>query len=547
MVFSQHSKLQTIRFGILLLASFVVCILWASAAPLMIQHQSNNPVILGHYELDYFVLLSSYLFSIAVFVLGAGYFLFALLKNKHQLQSKKRLFVFVALWWVFAIVLYFTPIDTLRFLKYRGINIAILITLIFPYLLLDHNLWNNKYWRIITIIYSIVFIGYIVLEVSAYFFISQQPRIAGYVALHQPVESSKGGLVTECLSGCIDRPAWGAYVDWADTYINSVVRWVSPGRYDVIHEYNNMGLRGPDTTYESDKFRILIFGDSYVYGHHVDNEHTIGLQLQSVLDELADNTSSEYEVLQFGVNYGFVVPAYQFYHNEGYKFEPDLVLYMYTANDFTDVNGPYFYPERQSVFYEISDGEIHSYKTPPVLPEVVHDGIKNIGRRLYVWHVRTPLTTLMVAVPLVDRILGGEIFFEPDDDWTYEDSVADVGIVKAAELTQDIFSLWQQQLQAASTDLAIVNLARPETYMTGEVIEDVDRINFEIVDSLGIPIIDTLHPFHTLILNGIDIDDYAEHNDIHFNPQGYYELAVVIFDWLVEQDIVEETSPTPIN
>ncbi|MFC1961272.1 hypothetical protein ACFLYO_11265, partial [Chloroflexota bacterium] len=554
-----NSKLQTIRNGILLVASIVVCLLWASIIPEMLQHHSYPAAIMGH-SLAYFVLLCGYLFSVVVLVLGIGHSLFALLKkSRGPLQSNKSLLAIVGLWWALVFILCLSQREALSPLKYRGTDIALFITttltLIFIFDYSIYGFSKNKYKSVIIQIIIIIFLlmFYVGIEILSHYIIEQNPVIDEYItqlypaspdpvppdsASPDPASPDPSPLapvigISDCLSGCAE------YALATNTYIDSIIRVAYPGKYDVIHEYNNMGLRGPDTSYESDKYRILILGDSYIEAYAIGNKDTVGLQLQALLNDLSSATGPEYEVLQFGKSAAFIVQLYQYYYNEGVKFQPDLVLYVQTPSDFFEANSVYFFPREYWSLYKIDDGNISHDEVPLMLPTVSHF-IETVGRRLYDYHIRTQLIQLMVVAPLLDRIASGAVPTKNMRESSYDELVNDPGVEKAEQISRDIFSTWQQRLQDDDTDFAIIHVAQHVSYATGEFVVNMDRLNNDMLSGLDIPVIDTLEPFHTAIQNGIEIDFYNEFGDNHLNSQGNHELAVVIFDWLVEQGIVEE-------
>jgi hypothetical protein len=391
-----------------------------------------------------------------------------------------------------------------------------------------------------------VLVGYTLLELLSALFIARHSGISYYIDLLYPADKIvRPAMTVECLSGCTEHPAWTAKVMGSGfVYQNTVLHVSRPGWHDVTHEYNNVGLRGPDVTYESDKYRILILGDSFIEGSHVNNHELVGAQLQALLDDLPAENNLEFEVLQIGIGGWFSGSAYQYYAVEGYKFNPSLVFYAYTPYDVTDAYRPYFFPHTASDFYEIVNDEIHSYATPLTIPESVQGSVEALGRSLYENGVRTPLIKMMVAVTPLDRILGGEVLSDGAWNDSYDALIADAGVVQSGQLIGDIFSLWHRRVQADDATLAILFLHEAyadEAYITDELIY-IDRYGRELLSMLDIPVIDTLEPLQAALQRGVQVN-YANFNDGHFTPQGQHELAVVIFDWLTEQGIVTSDPP----
>ena len=99
---------------------------------------------------------------------------------------------------------------------------------------------------------------------------------------------------------------------------------------EIRYRLNSHGLRGPQVGAKStDRPRILVLGDSYVFGLGIAEEHTIPVRLAAQLAERGQPS----EVLNLGV------PSYQtaqeaaWLERVGWSLEPDLVVLVYYAND----------------------------------------------------------------------------------------------------------------------------------------------------------------------------------------------------------------------
>ncbi|MEK6760731.1 MAG: SGNH/GDSL hydrolase family protein [Nanoarchaeota archaeon] len=97
--------------------------------------------------------------------------------------------------------------------------------------------------------------------------------------------------------------------------------------------HNSNGLRmSKEISYEKgNKKRVLLLGDSFVYGFGLNDSETIAVKLQ---EDLGEN----YEVINMGVDgYGTGQEILQFYE-EGLKYDPDIVLLFFYPNDFSDTS-----------------------------------------------------------------------------------------------------------------------------------------------------------------------------------------------------------------
>jgi lysophospholipase L1-like esterase len=99
---------------------------------------------------------------------------------------------------------------------------------------------------------------------------------------------------------------------------------------------NSLGLRHPEIALAPDpsRYRILLMGDSVVFGVGVSDEDTISAQLQAILREKVGAIKGrEIEVINMGViSYNTEQELIQ-YKSLGVELKPDLVLLMFSNND----------------------------------------------------------------------------------------------------------------------------------------------------------------------------------------------------------------------
>src|SRR3989344_8762694 len=100
----------------------------------------------------------------------------------------------------------------------------------------------------------------------------------------------------------------------------------------ITKTHNSNGLRiDKDIPYENNngKKRVLLLGDSFVYGYGLDDEETIALKLQ-------EDFGQDYEIITMGADgYGTGQEILQFYE-QGIKYNPDVVMLFFYPNDFTE-------------------------------------------------------------------------------------------------------------------------------------------------------------------------------------------------------------------
>ena len=119
------------------------------------------------------------------------------------------------------------------------------------------------------------------------------------------------------------------YFNYTYKYFNSCYE-TGNGYYlsGDMNEANSSGLRGNEI-YSKDRKRILLIGDSVVWGMGVANNKTFSYQLQCMLPE--------YEVINAGIGGWNTENEYQWLKCEGLDLEPDIVILYITANDVENI------------------------------------------------------------------------------------------------------------------------------------------------------------------------------------------------------------------
>jgi lysophospholipase L1-like esterase len=109
------------------------------------------------------------------------------------------------------------------------------------------------------------------------------------------------------------------------------------GEYSTYVKINGKGLRGLEYAYEpaADTYRVLVLGDSFTAGLQVPEAGTFPRLLETRLQ--AEFPQTNIEVINAGViGYG-TDNQLAYFTDEGYKYQPDLVvLAFFTGNDITD-------------------------------------------------------------------------------------------------------------------------------------------------------------------------------------------------------------------
>ncbi len=126
---------------------------------------------------------------------------------------------------------------------------------------------------------------------------------------------------------------------------------------------NSKGMRGTqEYTVEKppNTFRILVYGDSFLWGENLFEDEHFATQFQKQLEkEFAKSTVHlQPEVLAFGVDAYGMHQSFLKYATDGIKYNADLVIYLLYQNDFTDhmVARHNFYPKPKLQFTQKTQG-----------------------------------------------------------------------------------------------------------------------------------------------------------------------------------------------
>lgn len=95
---------------------------------------------------------------------------------------------------------------------------------------------------------------------------------------------------------------------------------------------NSLGLRDREYGVKGNVTRVLVLGDSFVFGVGVDIAQTIPKRLEYYLNS-AGNT---YEVINAGVSSYGTRQELAYFRDRGYLLEPDMVIMSFYTNDFID-------------------------------------------------------------------------------------------------------------------------------------------------------------------------------------------------------------------
>jgi hypothetical protein len=135
-----------------------------------------------------------------------------------------------------------------------------------------------------------------------------------------------------------------------------------PDRGDV--RINNLGLRGREL--EPPKppgvRRVLMFGDSFVFGVGVDEPHLLSTLLQRRLDV---SGSGPFQVVNMGISGYSTDQQYLLLQERGMELEPDIVVLIACDNDFSGNTVDFAYGRYYKPYYaHDEEGELQLRNTP---------------------------------------------------------------------------------------------------------------------------------------------------------------------------------------
>lgn len=113
--------------------------------------------------------------------------------------------------------------------------------------------------------------------------------------------------------------------------------------------HNSRGLRDQNYPYAKarDLTRVLVFGDSFVWGFGVEDDE--------IFTEVLERFDDGLEVINFGVSGYGTGQSLLYYTDEGFKYDPDFVVYAFYSNDIAESASSISYGYPKPFFIPKSD------------------------------------------------------------------------------------------------------------------------------------------------------------------------------------------------
>lgn len=104
------------------------------------------------------------------------------------------------------------------------------------------------------------------------------------------------------------------------------------GEFVELSQINSAGLRDFEISSKKEKFRILILGDSFTFGHGVVLENSYPKQLEQIIKEFE---AKEVEVINAGVKGYNLDQEFRFFTRRLFEINPDLLVVTLGPGDFS--------------------------------------------------------------------------------------------------------------------------------------------------------------------------------------------------------------------
>jgi lysophospholipase L1-like esterase len=301
---------------------------------------------------------------------------------------------------------------------------------------------------------------------------------------------------------------------------------------EISHEFavsvniNSKGLRDDEIEFEKpeNSHRVLVLGDSFTFGNGVSSEHTYSNQLEELL--IRRQTGQTWQVINSGISGYGTFQEYAFLEEEGWQYEPDVVILQFLANNDLTEN---LYPFRRVV----RNGQIH-FKGDDDTSSLVQGAQKVLQSHSHAYRFFGD------HYHLIRIQLGLDPFFR---GWSnIYDIAPSQDISKAWEITRDYLDKLSTSARTRKVDFYVINVPPRflldddqwqdylDTY--GKKSDTVDRDLTSkklqaICAELQIPLLDLTPYFREL---EDPLTHYHQFNG-HWNQKGHRRVAQWVYDF----------------
>ncbi len=284
----------------------------------------------------------------------------------------------------------------------------------------------------------------------------------------------------------------------------ATVTWSSAEFTETSHT-NSIGLRGGEIDPGSYGERILAIGDSFTYGHGVQDDETY----PAVLERRLRASGRDVVVLNAGVPGYSTDQSYAYFLREGAALHPDLVLVGIHCSDISD--------NYESPLFDVIDGTL----------------VRRDARRSRMYRLGSILDAIPALVQesrIFDTLVAS---FDWHDGAPERPAVADLDAWSRAKIRLEVRDL---EARGTATHTAIAAVLMPcKKTLAGEVPDPYGDLASDL-SGAGVPVIDAAPAMRRI--HG-DLAALFFRDDPHLNAGGYEALAEVVAS--VIEDRVPQT------
>lgn len=206
---------------------------------------------------------------------------------------------------------------------------------------------------------------------------------------------------------------------------------------------NALGLRGGEVSRlkPDGVARVLVFGDSFVFGLGVDEENVFTTQLERCLDSV---TSCRHEVINMGVSGYSTDQELLLLEELGLKLSPDVVVLVVCDNDFQGNTEDFVYRRYYKPYFDLGDGGQISLANSPVPLLSRSQRVKLfLGQESNVWNF---VRSRKAESPSATRLLNFLEVGQPRES-----------LVDPVEITAALIRAFANRVDAAGAKFFVIN------------------------------------------------------------------------------------------
>jgi len=285
---------------------------------------------------------------------------------------------------------------------------------------------------------------------------------------------------------------------------------------------NQKGLRGKEYPYErSQKPRILVLGDSFVWGYGVEEKERFTDRLETLFQ-------GKIEVVNAGVP-GYGLDQFLlFLETEGKKYRPDLVVCAVNEVDFADisyrVNHGYSKP-----YFMLREGSLHLQGVP--VPK--DPSLGKIQKRIWTHCYFIPSTTPPQTNPLLSFLEERTVLYPFIQHAIQDTGQKTGGMVEKEEneFAKLLFQRMRKSCEAIDAEMVVLLAPISESIRFKKRLTVYQNI-LHLLRSSGYTIID---PYDRLVASSSNEMLYFRKDGGHWTSAGHRVIAEGLYDFLVQK------------